>query len=69
MQASNSTIVCLSIAGGIAATTADGNTFLLIRTYVNLAPGRVKFCHPWFMGNNELVRVITQCVPLLISYL
>jgi hypothetical protein len=65
MQTNNSTTVCQSIAGGTAATTADGNTFLLVRTYVNLAPGREKFCHPWFMGNIELVRVITLCVPLL----
>jgi hypothetical protein len=67
MQASNSKNVSLSIAGGTAATTADGNTFSLLRTYVNLAPDREKFCHPWFMGNNE--RVITLCVPLLIYYL
>jgi len=68
-QANNSTAVYLSIAGGTAAMTADGNTFLLERTYVNLAPGRDKVYHPWFMGNNELVRIITLCVSLLICYL
>jgi len=68
-QANNSTAVYLSIPGGTAAMTADGNTFLLARTYVNLAPGRDMVCHPWFMGNNEVVRIITLCVSLLICYL